>query len=106
MSDEFEILATYPQKEKCGGIAEVYSDKLLVKYKGSDIKEPAIVVPAIYMDIERIRNFEVHEDDVFLCGFPRSGTTFTQEMIWLILHDFDFEQAQNIDAYNRSQWFE
>lgn len=104
--EEFDISATYPQKEKAGGIAEIFSDKLLVHYKGSDIKEPVVCAPAIFKDIERIKNFEAHEDDVFLCGYPRSGTTFTQEMIWLILHDFDFEQAEKIDAYNRSQWFE
>lgn len=104
--EEFKILASYPQKEAVGGVGAVFTDKLLAQYKGSEIKEPSVVSPAIFKDIERIKNFEVHEDDVFLCGFPRSGTTFTQEMIWLILHDFDFDTANSIDAYNRSQWFE
>lgn len=104
--EDFEVLAKYPQKEKVGGIGEVYSDRLLVQLKNSKYREPAICAPAIFKDIERIKNFNVFEDDVFLCGFPRSGTTFAQEMIWLILHDFDFEQAKKVDAYNRSQWFE
>ena len=104
--DQFNVLASYPQKEKVGGIGEVYSDRLLVQLKDSKFKEPTVCPPAIFLDIDRIKNFNVLEDDVFLCGFPRSGTTFTQEMIWLILHDFDFEEAKKVDAYNRSQWFE
>lgn len=106
MSEELEVLANFPHFDNAGGLTNVYCEKLLVRYKGSDIKDPAVCAPAIFEDIERIKNFEVHEDDVFLCGFPRSGTTFMQEMIWLILHDFDFETAEEIDAYNRSQWFE
>lgn len=104
--ESFEVLAKYPQKEAVGGVGKVYTDKLLVHYKDSDIKEPTVCAPAIFKDIERIKNFKVQEDDVFLCGFPRSGTTFTQEMIWLITHDFDFEKANLIDCYNRAQWFE
>jgi hypothetical protein len=104
--ENFEILARYANKEKVPGPGELWSEKLLVRYKGSEIKDPVICPPAVFLDFERVQNFEVHEDDVFLCGFPRSGTTLMQEMLWLISHNFDFEQAEKIDAYNRAQNFE
>jgi hypothetical protein len=104
--EHFNVLAKYPQKRKVNGIGEIYSDRLLVQLKNSKYKAPVICSPAIFKDFERIKSFNVFEDDVFLCGFPRSGTTFLQEMIWLILHDFDFELASMVDAYNRSHTFE
>lgn len=38
-------------------------------------------------------NFQARKDDVWLFGFQRSGTTMTQEMLWLIKNDLDFEGA-------------
>jgi hypothetical protein len=104
--ENFNVLATNKAREKVEGIGAIFSDQLLVQLKDSKYKEPSVCSEAIFNDLERIKNFNVFEDDVFLCGFPRSGTTLTQEMIWLILHDFDFKQAENVDAYNRAQWFD
>lgn len=50
---------------------------------------------------EKIKNFKVFEDDIFLCGYPRSGTTFVQELIWLIVNDFDFDTAKSIEMDRR-----
>lgn len=44
---------------------------------------------------ENVRNLNIYEDDIFLLGFPRSGTTLMQEMIWLIVNDFDFVRAKS-----------
>uniref|UniRef100_A0A1Y1MN96 Sulfotransferase domain-containing protein n=1 Tax=Photinus pyralis TaxID=7054 RepID=A0A1Y1MN96_PHOPY len=41
-----------------------------------------------------IKNLTVYDDDVFLLGFPKSGTRWTQEMVWLICNDFDYEGAK------------
>ncbi|XP_059622666.1 luciferin sulfotransferase-like [Phlebotomus argentipes] len=41
--------------------------------------------------IESYYNFEVRPDDVFLVSFPKSGTTFSQEMVWQISQGIDFE---------------
>lgn len=109
MAENLEVLATYPQEEKVGGIGEIFSDKLLVRYNNSpfpDIKDPCICPPAIFKEIERLKNFEVRDDDVFICGFPRSGTTFTQELVWFVMNNFDFETAEKLDSYNRAYWFE
>ncbi|XP_070509000.1 luciferin sulfotransferase-like [Chironomus tepperi] len=47
-------------------------------------------------DIERVKSNKMYEDDVILCGFPRSGTSMMQEMIWLIMNDFDVEKAKAV----------
>ncbi|CAH1378608.1 unnamed protein product [Tenebrio molitor] len=34
-------------------------------------------------------NLEFSEEDIWICSFPRSGTTWTQEMVWMIVNHFD-----------------
>lgn len=43
---------------------------------------------------EQVQNFKVRSDDVFLCSFPRTGSTWLQEILWLLGNDLDFETAQ------------
>ncbi|CAK1581653.1 unnamed protein product [Parnassius mnemosyne] len=40
-----------------------------------------------------IYNMEIRPSDTFVVTFPRSGTTWTQELVWLILNNFDYEKA-------------
>lgn len=69
-------------------------------------------------------NFEVRSNDVWTVGFPRSGkvnllltcfcnvkltltgTTLTQEMVWLIANDMDFETAASIPLEARFPFIE
>jgi hypothetical protein len=53
-----------------------------------------------------IYNFEARSDDVWICTYPRSGTTWTQEMIWLICNDLDYETARKITLHERFPFFE
>ncbi|KAJ7391649.1 hypothetical protein OS493_017346 [Desmophyllum pertusum] len=34
-----------------------------------------------------LENFETRQDDVFIVGYPRSGTTWLQEITWQIFND-------------------
>lgn len=105
--EKFEIIARYSNRKRPDGYNDpTFSEKIVMRFKDSDIKDPTCLAPAIFEDIDRILNFNVREDDIFLCGYMRSGTTFTQEMLWLIAHDFDFELANKVDVYDRAQYFE
>jgi len=44
---------------------------------------------------QQILDCEVREDDVWLMGYPRSGTHWIQEMTWLIGNECNFEKARN-----------
>ncbi|CAH2073434.1 unnamed protein product, partial [Iphiclides podalirius] len=35
-------------------------------------------------------------DDIFVASFPRSGTTWTQELVWLLANDLDYTKAAAI----------
>ena len=104
--ENFEVLDRFANKVKETELGEIYNEKILLRYKNSDIKDPICLMKGIFKDIEFFKNFEVFEDDVFLAGFPRSGTTLAQELIWIVAHNFDFKSADSLNTYNRVYWFE
>jgi hypothetical protein len=58
------------------------------------------VLNDIYRDkIKDFKNFEVRNDDIFIATFPKSGTTWLQEIVYLIMNDCNFDKVseQNID---------
>ncbi|XP_065082225.1 sulfotransferase 1 family member D1-like [Ochlerotatus camptorhynchus] len=55
---------------------------------------------------QRIKYMEVKPDDVWVVTYPKSGTTWCQEMIWLICNDLDYETAGSIKLYNRFPFME
>lgn len=44
---------------------------------------------------EGFYNFKVRPDDTWVLSYPRSGTTWTQELVWLLSNNLDFETAEN-----------
>ncbi|KAI4457264.1 sulfotransferase sult [Holotrichia oblita] len=57
-------------------------------------------------EADKFYNFEVRSDDIWIVTFPRSGTTWTQEMVWLIANDLDFETAKAINLNERCPFLE
>jgi len=56
--------------------------------------------------LDRVFNFEVRDDDVWIVTSTKCGTTWAQEMTWLIMNTFDFKTAKNIDLTIRSPFLE
>ncbi|KAF5280174.1 hypothetical protein FQR65_LT15037 [Abscondita terminalis] len=51
-------------------------------------------VPVYYEKYkERIDDFEVRDSDVYVVAHPKTGTTWAQEMIWMIVNNLDYEAA-------------
>ncbi|EDW01049.1 sulfotransferase 1A3 [Drosophila grimshawi] len=53
-----------------------------------------------------IHDMEVKEDDVWIVTNPKCGTTWMQELAWLLLNDCDFEAALSKDLELRSPFLE
>ncbi|KAL0842321.1 hypothetical protein ABMA28_014449 [Loxostege sticticalis] len=49
----------------------------------------------------KIYNMEIRSTDVFLVTVPKSGTTWTQELIWLLKNDFDYNSAKAVPITQR-----
>ncbi|XP_014481470.1 PREDICTED: sulfotransferase 1 family member D1-like isoform X2 [Dinoponera quadriceps] len=50
---------------------------------------------------EEVYNFEPRPDDTYVITFPRSGTTLTQELIWLVANDMNFDEAGRTSLLDR-----
>lgn len=55
---------------------------------------------------DHIYIFEARSDDVWIYTIPRLGTTWAQEMIWLICNGLDCEKALNDTIQARFSYFE
>lgn len=56
--------------------------------------------------LDRVHDFEVREDDVWIVTLPKCGTTWMQELTWLVLNQCDFETAKSVDLTIRSPFLE
>ncbi|XP_055913382.1 sulfotransferase 1B1-like [Eupeodes corollae] len=55
---------------------------------------------------EAFANFEVRQDDIWVVTYPKCGTTWTQEMTWMLAHDLNFKESNSVDIAERSIFFE
>nr|XP_029731853.1 sulfotransferase 1A1-like [Aedes albopictus] len=84
------------------------SDIATISVRGEkNLKPSYCVLPFKYLQYaDRIRNLTVYKDDVWVVTFPKCGTTWTQEMVWLIGHDLDYETAGKVDLSLRTVFIE
>jgi len=72
------------------------------------IQPGGCVMPPCYEKYHhRIHNeFKLRDDDVWVASFPKSGTTWTQEMVWNIMNNVDLETAKSESLDNRVPFME
>ncbi|KAH8379543.1 hypothetical protein KR009_005505 [Drosophila setifemur] len=65
-------------------------------------------LPPLYTEefAERIGAFETRDSDVFVVSIMRSGTTWMQELSWLLLNNLDFDGAKKKYPVQRSPYLE
>ncbi|KAL4220600.1 Sulfotransferase 1C2 [Mactra antiquata] len=71
----------------------VYEDILFFGYTPPDI-------------LDAVKDFEIRNDDVIIATYPKAGTTWLQEITWLIMNDANFEEARQTQVYFRSPFLE
>jgi sulfotransferase len=79
-----------------------------VKVTSDDHPEKFCVLLKKYQETcaKRVKNFKVYDDDVWVVSFPKCGTSWTIEMVWLIINNMDFEMAKKINADDRFPFLE
>lgn len=56
--------------------------------------------------VDKVHDMEVKDDDVWIVTLPKCGTTWMQELLWLVMNDFDFEAARNEHLEVRTPFLE
>ena len=91
------------EQEEKDLIAKFYPTPPMTDY----VRYPGpVIMPRTFIPIkERIRNFKVKPDDIWIVTYPKSGTTWTQEMIWQIVNNVDRERGQ-LPLFTRTPFLE
>jgi hypothetical protein len=56
--------------------------------------------------LERVKNFEVFEDDIWIVTYPKCGTTWTQELLWMVNNDLSYEDSMKEPLLTRFPYLE
>ncbi|XP_075969856.1 sulfotransferase 4 [Anticarsia gemmatalis] len=98
----FEIKDVEPEQTK----------KLLEYFKGEfngfvQVGPKKYFFPQKYrQEAANIYNMPVRPSDVFVTSYPRSGTTWTQELVWMVANDLDYEKSNAIPLTERYPFLE
>jgi len=60
----------------------------------------------VMKNIDKISAFEFRENDVVLVSYPKTGTTWIQETLWLIEKEYDFEGSKEKSITERFPYLE
>lgn len=73
-------------------------NQCLMKFSVPSLTDPNVnayqILPEKFNVIrEQIKNLAVYEDDVWIAGHPKTGTSWLQEMVWLINNNLGYKIA-------------
>ncbi|XP_046418746.1 luciferin sulfotransferase-like [Neodiprion fabricii] len=78
-----------------GELGEILQKTFTNYFRTAYIKVDGCILPENYKQFaDAIENFEVRDDDIWVCSYPKTGTTWTQEMVWSIANNLNFERAK------------
>ncbi|CAB3228639.1 unnamed protein product [Arctia plantaginis] len=88
------------------------NEKLLEYFKGEfngfvRVGPKGYFFPQKYRkEAANIYNMPIRKSDVFVTSYPRSGTTWTQELVWMVANDLDYEKSNAIPLTERYPFLE
>jgi hypothetical protein len=74
---------------------ENYEIEQIKGFKNGLKKHEGTYLSIIIRNVSLLKNIKLRENDTFVIGYPKSGTTYIEEMCWLLKNGLDFERAKN-----------
>ncbi|XP_046656673.1 sulfotransferase 1E1-like [Daphnia pulicaria] len=65
-----------------------------------------VTTPEFAKKAEDVYNLNPRPDDVYISTFPKCGTTWVQELVWMVVNDCDFEKGKKEQLSIRSPFLE
>lgn len=112
MSDEYtsEFLLflknIYDEKSEFYVKPELFQNEQLKGFKNPTNKSNDVYLLNLIITCSDLKTMPMRNDDVFLVGYPKSGTSWMQEILWLLLNNLDYEKAKENNIYARSPWID
>ncbi|KAM9313896.1 sulfotransferase 2A1-like [Pholidichthys leucotaenia] len=76
-------------------------EDLYILYKG--VYLPNIILPH---SLRHYEEFAFRKDDILIVTYPKSGTTWTQEIVPLIMSGGDPKSVETVPSWERAPWLE
>lgn len=70
------------------------------------ITEPCFLPTKYEQYADEIANLEVRKDDVWIVSYPKCGTTWCQEMIWMLCNNLDYKTSLKVSLHERYSFIE
>ncbi|XP_059489703.1 luciferin sulfotransferase-like isoform X2 [Neocloeon triangulifer] len=91
MSEELVRLEEFPE----GNLKDLLYTYFVSSFRKGYIRAEGTTLPSYFSNFTiPIKRFAVRKEDTWVFSFPKCGTTWTQEMVWCIANDLDFEAAK------------
>lgn len=97
-SSDFKKWKKYPFA--ISNVDEATEERVMQHFKGPlagllQIGPEKFIMSKFYAEnADKVYNFEARTEDVYISTFPRSGTTWVSEMMWLLFNDLNYEAAK------------
>ncbi|XP_076773163.1 amine sulfotransferase-like isoform X1 [Arvicanthis niloticus] len=78
------------------------TNEYLVNFKGHNFVKDVVNIE----DLEKMEEFEIRDDDVFIITYPKSGTIWTQQILSLIYFEGHRNNTENISTVDRVPFLE
>uniref|UniRef100_A0A336MF91 CSON014070 protein n=1 Tax=Culicoides sonorensis TaxID=179676 RepID=A0A336MF91_CULSO len=56
--------------------------------------------------VDEIRDLKVYDDDIWILSYPKCGSTWAQEAVWLLMNDLDFDGGGRVPLNMRVGFLE
>ncbi|KAK2170009.1 hypothetical protein LSH36_5g16027 [Paralvinella palmiformis] len=56
--------------------------------------------------IQKVKSFELKEEDVLIASYVKTGTTWVQELVWLICNNGNIKEARSMPIFERIPFIE
>lgn len=95
-------------KEEILSKMETRSVADLVKISLKDDPKKFCIMPRKFVNesLEKIKNMKIFDDDIWIVTFPKCGTTWIQEMAWMIGNDLNYKTSFNTRLDDRFPFLE
>ncbi|XP_065218897.1 luciferin sulfotransferase-like [Planococcus citri] len=86
---------TYIYKDLDPKSEKILSETFTSQFRKNNVKyEGFFFSQTIKNFADAIRKMEIRDDDIWVCTFPKAGTTWTQEMVWCLANGQDHRAVQ------------
>lgn len=94
MTFQFEDINENPILKKVRENQFNKSYSLVTTSTSNGSKSQCILTQSFQNYADKIKQFKIHNEDTWVISFPKAGTTWAQEMIWLICNNLDYKGAE------------